>query len=245
MSNLQITNELDQIKASNNSFNFLRFMAAMGVLYYHCYPLKFGAGTPDLFYRFIGIDAGNFCVSLFFILSGFLISRSFENNSPKRYCMARAKRIFPALWLCVIFTLLMGAILTSFSLIAYVSNIEFFKYVFKSSTLLLGIGYFLPGIFIDNPIGPLVNGSLWTLQWELWAYLITLILGIFFRKPFTKKAIHILGLSFCIVWHISADYMSLELPLAVPLFESYFTGALYYFFRDKIKIFSGAHMLGI
>lgn len=63
--------------------------------------------------------------------------------------------------------LILGPVVTSLTLGAYFSNPEFFRYF---GNMIGWVYYFLPGVFLDNPLPRTVNGQLWTLQPEFWCY---------------------------------------------------------------------------
>ncbi len=60
-----------------NNFDFLRFMFASLVLFYHCFPLLLGVGQkPACLGEKVATLAGGASVSFFFIISGFLVTTS-------------------------------------------------------------------------------------------------------------------------------------------------------------------------
>ena len=99
----------------------IRGLAALGVLVYHC--IYFTGFWTRLYWRsrtagtFVA-TSGNFCVTVFFALSGFLLFREFlgrilfdEDAAPtKRYILRRFLRIYPAYWVALAaFVVLIGA----------------------------------------------------------------------------------------------------------------------------------------
>src|SRR6476620_5096719 len=88
-------------KHTENAFDFIRFLAAFGVLYSHSFPLT---GLADHKY-FAGLSIGALCVFVFFSVSGALVMRSWE-RSPNLYKFFRNRilRIFPGLFVCLIFS---------------------------------------------------------------------------------------------------------------------------------------------
>src|SRR5260221_5801342 len=50
-------------------------------------------------------------VPIFFVISGFLISLSYERSSSlKSYCRNRVLRIYPGLWCCILSTIVVAAL---------------------------------------------------------------------------------------------------------------------------------------
>ena len=88
----------------DNSVGFLRLCMALAVVVSHSSPVGFGRPDPGTG-RFGGqINLGRMSVYGFFIVSGFLITRSGARLGIFRYLWARLLRILPGLWGCVIVT---------------------------------------------------------------------------------------------------------------------------------------------
>ena len=90
----------------------------------------------------------------------------------------RATRIFPALLVVVLFTVcIVGPLASSQSVTTYFSSRQTLRYGLHNTTMLFGMEHHLPGVFTTHPNGS-VNGSLWTLPYELWAYVLVMAAGI-------------------------------------------------------------------
>lgn len=153
-----------------NNFNLIRMVAASGVLVSHAYPISLGPQAVQPFERWLGgITLGTVCVIVFFALSGFFITKSFDQGRDwRRFLRARAYRLFPALIGVLCLTVLVaGLVLTR------ADAGDFWRaapvYVLRHLTLVDPV-YSLPGTFADNPYGPPINGSLWTLFYEVLCY---------------------------------------------------------------------------
>jgi peptidoglycan/LPS O-acetylase OafA/YrhL len=84
---------------------------------------------------------------------------------------ARALRIFPALFvMSVLLALVMGPLITTLPLDAVLQRLGGVEFIWKNTTVLTGLKYSLPGVFESNSM-QVVNGSLWTLPFELRCYL--------------------------------------------------------------------------
>lgn len=155
-----------------NSFDLLRLCAATLVLYSHQHALL-GVAEPEL----LGWSTfGGVGVSIFFLLSGFLVWSSWARDPDvKRFFVRRALRIFPALWFAVLSTVLvLGPILSKLGVADYFASFETWRYL---STALLVVWRGLPGVFVDNPFPLAVNGSLWTLPVEFLCYISVAVVG--------------------------------------------------------------------
>lgn len=165
-----------------NNLDFMRLVAAVAVIVSHAFPLSQGAEyerTHEPLMRLTGGQAtlGGVAVSVFFIISGFLITASYERTgSPWRFLAARARRIFPALLVVVALSaLLLGPVVSSLSPREYFSSPEVGRYF--SAIALVNVNLPLPGVFEGNAYSSLVNGSIWTLFYEFACYLLVLALG--------------------------------------------------------------------
>jgi hypothetical protein len=93
-----------------------------------------------------------------------------------RFLTLRAVRIFPALFCEVtISALILGPMLTTFSLQKYFSDLKFYTYFLN---VIGRIHYYLPGLFLDNPFPQNVNNQLWTIPFELECYIAITILAL-------------------------------------------------------------------
>lgn len=159
----------------DNVFDVLRLAAAMAVLFSHCYPLT-GRDEPVL--GVTGETLGDIGVSVFFAISGFLVTRSFMLDSrPRAFAAKRALRLLPALIVCVwLLALVLGPLTTTLPLSDYLTTPQTWIYPLRSSLLVTFAGH-LPGVFGSNPLPDAVDGSLWTLPVEAAAYVMVAVLG--------------------------------------------------------------------
>ncbi len=149
-----------------NNFDAVRILAASAVIYGHAHPLT---ASGDLV--FLGNTVQSFAVKVFFIVSGFLVARSWAwDPSPLRYLSKRMLRIFPGLLLLLLLTVLMGACMTTLPVGEYLANPGTRLYFFYNA--ILYPAYSLPGVFAGLPYPSAVNGSLWSLPAEFLMYLV-------------------------------------------------------------------------
>ena len=150
----------------DNNFNLIRILAALSVLLSHCYPLLAVSSTTP-WGRVIETRLSDLAVNTFFIISGFLVARSFVRRPRLRpFLNARLLRLIPALFVVTsLSALVLGPFATSLPLSDYLFDPEVWAYIFSNSSL-DGTEFGLPGVFADNPFPSAVNGSLWTLRYE-------------------------------------------------------------------------------
>lgn len=163
----------------DNNFDAIRFVAAAAVILSHAYPLSLGTdrSEPLAVITRGQITLGWVAVAVFFVVSGFLITLSYERSqSLPRFVRARALRILPGLAAVTFVTVFaIGPVTTTLSLPAYLSDSR--TYSFLLSAVPLSINRVLPGVFTRNAFPNVVNGSLWTLEAETLCYAAVAILG--------------------------------------------------------------------
>jgi peptidoglycan/LPS O-acetylase OafA/YrhL len=168
----------------HNNFDTLRLIAALAVLFSHSFPLTFGSDEFEPLYRLSGgqTTIGTAAVAVFFVISGFLITRSFERGGSSwsggfRFIVARALRILPALFVVlVVLAFAIGPVLSSLSITEYLCNPQTFSFVGLNLSLVT-FRDGLPGVLTNSPFPNSINGSLWTLKYEARCYFIILALG--------------------------------------------------------------------
>lgn len=156
-----------------NSLDALRLVAAGMVLYSHQFALL---GLPEpLFTPWNSFgDAG---VAIFFFLSGCLVWASWSRDpNPTRFFQRRALRIFPALWvLCLVSVLVLGPLVSVLPVGVYFGSLDTWRYL---GTAFLVSSKTLPGLFPQNAFPFVVNGSLWTLPVEFLCYVSVAVVGV-------------------------------------------------------------------
>lgn len=151
-----------------NNFALLHFLGACMVIYGHQWALL-GRSVPG----FLGNSVSTLGVKMIFVITGFLITRSFlRSGNLREFLKRRLIRIFPALIFCILLTVF------SLSLVSRLRFPEYFKWSFSYvwHNILLYPWYNLPGVFEANPYPNAVNGSLWTMPVEVAMYFVIGIL---------------------------------------------------------------------
>ena len=168
----------EALHPSRNNLTLIRLLASLAVILGHAYLLSPFASRPDPLQRLLGFDSlGGLAVETFFFVSGLLVTRSFLNDPrPTAFMVKRAFRIFPALVVCILLTVLVaGPLLTDGSVVRYFESRETWLYLAVNSTLLTWVRWRLPGVFPCSIHG--VNAALWTLPLELHCYYVVALLG--------------------------------------------------------------------
>ena len=156
-----------------NNFDLLRLCAALLVFWFHALAFT-GRPIPMLF---SWVAPGPLGVYIFFLISGYLISKSWDSDpNAFRFLARRALRIFPGLVVLVLLTtLLLGPALTTLPLRDYFRHPSFGEYFYNA---VLQPRYALPGVFEHQAVSQAVNGSLWSLPMEFTLYLALMVLGV-------------------------------------------------------------------
>jgi peptidoglycan/LPS O-acetylase OafA/YrhL len=155
-----------------NNFDLIRLAAAAEVVYFHSLShLKIDTSTGLLHYLSVALAAFP-GVPIFFFISGFLVTGSFERSrSLVRYAWNRALRIYPALWGAFAFSLLIlgsTGFLTRNFLVGESGGRAFLPWILAQLTFFQFLG---SSHFDAFGIG-VVNGSLWTISVELGFYVL-------------------------------------------------------------------------
>jgi peptidoglycan/LPS O-acetylase OafA/YrhL len=172
----------DVANGRDNNFNLLRMIAASAVLVSHAFPIALGNGAIEPLTSLLQMSLGTLAVLSFFTISGFFISQSFDRrNGLIGFGMARILRVYPGLFVVLLLTVFaIGPIFTVETQSSYFSHPETFLYLPRNLSL-KWLQYDLPGVFRNNPYGPAINGSLWTLIYEAVCYGMVAILGLISR----------------------------------------------------------------
>ena len=224
--------------ARENNFDFLRFFAATLVIFSHSYALTGVNSEPYLVLTGYA-SFGMLAVDIFFILSGFLIVKSWLDKPLMfDYLKKRFLRIIPGLCVAVMLTVfILGPMVTTLSMWKYFSHPLTTEYI---KNAYLSVNFFLPGVFAGNTYKDAVNGSLWTLPIEFKFYIFVLILGLinFFRKRILSLlgVIVLWGIALMNIYHplyFNLDSLQQEVLRTLLYFSM---GAVFYLYRDKVRL---------
>ncbi|SCG68752.1 acyltransferase family protein [Micromonospora inositola] len=167
--------------SADNSFGLLRLMFAFAVLVSHSLPIGFGQDDPGGGLTNGQTGLGDIGILGFFVISGFLITRSGARVPVLRYLWHRGLRILPGLWVCLVVTAFVFAPIVSLSergsLHGLFSDSDGpFQYILSNSFVAIW-QYGISGLLLDTPYGQrtgtsVFNGSLWSLIYEVLCYLL-------------------------------------------------------------------------
>jgi peptidoglycan/LPS O-acetylase OafA/YrhL len=165
-----------------NNFDALRLAAAGAVVFSHSFLLSQGRQDNEPLMLLTGGQAtlGVVGVFVFFVLSGFLVTQSFETTaSPWHFAAKRALRIYPGYAVCLLLcAMVLGPLVSALRLRDYLASAGSWDFVL--SNLMLNVEHNgLPGVrFTGFAIGGIVDGPLWSLPCEIVMYALVLALGV-------------------------------------------------------------------
>jgi peptidoglycan/LPS O-acetylase OafA/YrhL len=228
-----------------NNLNLMRLLAAVAVIWSHAHVVSGGRQAVQPLVPEIGTDLGRVAVFVFFVISGFLISRSFERNRDLRvWLSARFLRLVPGLVVCNLFcTLLLGPAFSTLAVSEYFGDPGPYLYIVQNSTLVV-LRQSLPGLFEAVPFADVTNLSLWTLFHEVSCYAMVAAVGLAGALGRDRFAVFVLGYAAFYAAALAfgdalpariADFKSLSLPFVL--------GMAAYVHRDRLPLSAGLAVL--
>jgi len=160
---------------NGNNFNLLRLIFALLVLLSHAPELRDGNRSREILTSiFNTLSFGEFAVDGFFLLSGYLILKSWMSQPAVwPFLKKRVLRIYPGFVAAsLICAFVIGPIVAEPA--GYFSRLWLPGFVRGMATLSEPV---VPAIFTGTPY-PGVNGSMWTISLEFACYMSVLLLGV-------------------------------------------------------------------
>lgn len=160
----------DAMSSRNNNFDVIRLFAALLVLWSHSYALT-AHDSKDIFPKFLlSYGSGSrLAVMIFFVISGFLVTKSASERGTAEYLASRALRILPGLTFVVVSTVFVIApMMTRLPLIEYLRDSQSLSYLWNVTVF--GIQLDIPSATSGLPFPGVINGSIWTLSLECGFY---------------------------------------------------------------------------
>lgn len=216
---------IDKKTFRTNNFDLIRLLAALQVVISHTLRhLEIGS-RESVFTVFFEMFPG---VPIFFFTSGLLISKSYENSkSVKSYFRNRFLRIYPALIVCTVLTLISVWVSGYFATIDLTVT-QFIPWFLSQITF---VQFYNPDFMRDFGTGVL-NGSLWTIAVELQFYLFVPFVYLILKGTRKKQNIILGTLTiFFMMFHIwrSSNYDARHTEIAYKLFNVSFVPWVYMF----------------
>jgi peptidoglycan/LPS O-acetylase OafA/YrhL len=231
-------------RGRDNNLNLIRMLAALGVLISHAWPLALGPTAVEPLESLLGFSLGHVAVLVFFAISGFLIPRSFQRQPTlAAWLQARFLRLFPALVVVLMLTVaVLGPLVTTLPLAEYVERQATLAYVPRNLSL-----YFrqfdLPGVFATNPYPNVINGSLWTLFYEVACYAGVMALGLAGLLCSRGRMLVVFGLFLAFYLALSATPLGEMVPgrlrSLIRLGLPFAIGTGFYVWQDRLPLHPG------
>jgi peptidoglycan/LPS O-acetylase OafA/YrhL len=235
----------------DNNFNLVRFLAASAVLLDHSFALVRPDIAATAFVDFAKLEIGRLAVDVFFIVSGFLVTRSvLTQPTLVDYAVARFLRLFPALVVATIgIAFVLGPLVTSVPWQDYFSDPRPWLYVPLTASLITH-SLTLPGVFETVPVSGVIDAPLWTLRYETMCYVLLAIFAVLGMLATKTRA----GLTLALILAVYI-VITFATPLrgeiaavdsATRFVFGFFVGGALYLFADKLKLsLAIALLLGI
>lgn len=213
-----------------NNFNLLRFLFASLVIVSHVPELQNGNRSNELLTRvFNTISFGEMAVDSFFVLSGFLIVKSWLGRpNVSAFISSRILRIYPGF---VVASLLCAFVVGPiYGLANYFHDFGWSRFVWELAKLNLSV---TPAVFSGSHY-PVLNGATWSIPFEFKCYLLVLACGL--AGILNRRWMWLALFLTCTTAHIANRLDILHIP-----FDTYFrcgmaftAGGCFYLYRNQI-----------
>ena len=226
----------------HNALAAMRLGLAGLVAFAHAWSVGFGHQP-----RIGATNVSDLAVDGFFVLSGFLVARSWLRlGSFRRYTWHRFLRIMPGFWVCLLVTAAVvapvAAVLAGRDATSVLAGEEpAWRYVVVNSLLPI-LQYGIGDVPAPEGGGPAVfDGALWTLQYEAFCYGVLALLGLAGVLGRRWLLLGAAGVAWLLVMAESAGL----LPVDVPVFTNaalarfllmFLLGAAAHLFADRIVV---------
>ena len=216
-----------------NNFDLIRLVAALQVVFMHSFfHLKINNELlKNFFEKFVQYFPG---VPIFFTVSGFLIFWAFDRNpNLNKYITNRILRLYPALYICLLITIILLFLFSTKSLINQTSfyiwlaaQMSFFQFYTPEILRFWGVG---------TP-----NGSLWTIAVEVQFYILVPIIYFLIKRIKGSYVLFFFFLtSVCANIYFSniniGTFSKLSGVSILPYLFNFLVGSFFYFYWNKLK----------
>ena len=177
--------------------------------------LRFLSSVAVFFHHTFAFHYGKLGVYLFFMISGFVIYFSLHKGL-KEYAIGRFLRLYPLFWICITLTYLVT--------LFYGNNLSLDRY-------LIGLA-----MFNDGKIAQLIDGSYWTLTFELLFYFYIAV----FVKLFSAKKLEWFYISWLLIsffsFFLSIDQHIIAKLLSVRFAPYFVFGGMLALLIDRYRV---------
>lgn len=244
----KLTSLADVEPSHDNNFHLIRMLAASGVLLSHGFLVTRGDISYEPLWDTLGVTLGHVGVLIFFSISGFFIARSYDRSRDLwQFVWARCLRLFPALAVVLLLTIVIGGLWISTADAEQYWSVTP-TYFWRNLTMMRPV-LELPGVFENLPVERRINGSLWTLFYEVICYFGVAFAGLtgllWQRRNGTLVATGV-ALTFVAIQVLSPPLHTVILNLAV-LGLPFVVGVLFYLLRDfiSLNLLAASVLLGV
>jgi peptidoglycan/LPS O-acetylase OafA/YrhL len=213
---------------AHNNFTILRLLLAVAVVFGH-FQLLYGVDSPPWPYVYAGA-----AVDCFFVVSGYLVSLSFDRDSNfQRFYLRRFFRIYPLYLLVVIIqTFILGALADG----GILANLKSMASYFAVNAVFANFVQHDIGGVLTGLANPSLNASLWTLKIEFGFYLLLPFLWLAIKRFGPWVMVAIFAASAFYFWTLKGAGQG-ELARQLPGQLQYFIlGVAAYMYRARLNL---------
>ena len=222
----------------HNNFGAIRLALASLVILSHSPVLIDGNTSREILINIFGtISFGELAVDGFFIVSGFLIAKSYCGSSLSSYFVKRIARIYPGFLACfTICAFVLAPIVGGGAELMAAKAIASLGEAIRLRPPLVAGGF-------PELAYPDLNGSLWTIAYEFRCYVIAAVCGLLGLYRSRSRWIFLSLTVVLLVLNASGIATTINLPMptitgefekAVRLTGMFFAGTCFFLFRDRI-----------
>ena len=222
----------DIFQKRHNNFNLLRLILATLVIVGHSPELIDGDRHREPLTQLFGsISFGELAVDGFFILSGYLITQSWDQSlSGSNYLIKRVARIFPGFAVAA----LISAFVVGPIFGGNPNYLQEFKYVTFLTHMTVLTFQVTPAVYPGYPYA-IINAPMWTIHWEFLCYLMVFFLGSL-RLLNQKIFVPLLYVACAGIFAYTASRLThavTNIPPRLPML--FLAGMSFYICRDLVK----------
>lgn len=194
----------DILARGRNNFDLVRLIAAASVIVSHAFALVSGSAETEPLASVSIYTLGQHAVNVFFVVSGLLVASSLDRSQDiVEFAAARALRVFPGLILCVLLTAyVLGPAVSSLGALDYLASPVTHAYVAITLSLSTALAP-LPGVFETLPAAGEVNIPIWSLKYEILAYVVLALLAV--TGIWRRRRLFWLFLSVLFITHMAGE----------------------------------------